>query len=95
MPFQMIKILDCEATECAYNKNSQCHTGAITVGRDHPQCDTFVQLSHKGGAEDIFGTVGACRVEECKYNQALECSASGIRVQRHANHADCATYVHR
>jgi Domain of Unknown Function (DUF1540) len=95
MPFQMIKILDCDATECAYNSNRQCHTGAITVGSDHPQCDTFIKLSHKGGAGDVLGAVGACRVEACKYNQALECAAPGIHIHQHANHADCATFVHR
>jgi hypothetical protein len=95
MPLQMVKVLDCEVTDCAYNTNKECHTAAITVGSDHPSCDTFVKMPRKAGAMDMTGGVGACRVDTCKYNDALECTAPGIHVRLHAGHADCATFSRR
>jgi hypothetical protein len=95
MPLQLVKVLDCEVTDCAYNANKGCHTAAITVGSDHPACDTFLKAPQKGGAMDTTGGVGACKVDTCTYNSALECTASGIHVRVHGGHADCATFSHR
>lgn len=92
----MPKILDCVMMDCSYNKNKECHAMAITVGTEgHPMCDTFIKLPQKGGVMDMMGGVGACREAGCKFNQSLECSASGIHVGRHADHADCSTFVSR
>jgi len=95
MPLQMVKVLDCEVVDCSYNKNKECHTPAITVGRDVPACDTFLKAPQKGGAMDVTGAVGACKVDTCKHNDALECTASGIHVKLHAGQAECATFVRR
>lgn len=92
----MPKILSCSVTECAYNKNSECHTMAITVGDvDHAECDTFYRSSNRGGVFDLVGAVGACKVEKCSFNKSLECSAPGINVAPHSGHADCKTFRER
>ena len=91
---EMAKIIACDATECAYNRDSQCHAGGITVGgpADH-MCDTFFPSSMKGGIADMIGTVGACKVACCQYNSNLECSAAGIRVGHEAADVDCLTFA--
>jgi len=92
----MPKIVDCNAGECAYNKEGKCHAIGITVGgSEEPMCDTFWNNSRKGGALDMVGGVGACKVENCAYNQSFECGAKGISVQTHMSHADCATFKQR
>lgn len=92
----MPKIMGCTASDCAYNKNNECHTMAITVGDGrHPACDTYYKALNKGGSPDITGSVGACKVDICKFNKALECSASGINVGSHSGHADCKTFSPR
>lgn len=88
----MPKILSCSVNECAYNKNDQCHTLAITVGNAHPSCDTFIKSPIRGGSEDLTGGVGACKVQDCGFNKALECSAPGISVAPHGGHGDCRTF---
>lgn len=96
MAISMPKILSCSVTECAYNKNNECHTLAITVGDgSHPECDTFYRAKNKGGAPDQTGGVGACKVDICKFNNAFECSAPGINVAPHSGHADCKTFAQR
>lgn len=95
MAISMPKILSCSVTDCAYNKNNECHTMAITVGSEHAECDTFYKTASRGGAADLIGAVGACKVEVCKYNKTLECSASGINVAPHGGHADCKTFTQR
>jgi hypothetical protein len=92
MAMSMPKILSCSVQECAYNKNDQCHTLAITVGSGHPSCDTFIKVQTKGGSEDLVGGVGACREQDCRFNKALECSAQGISVAPHGGHGDCRTF---
>ncbi len=90
---QMPKIIECEATECAYNQNRQCHALAITVGDGaRPQCDTFWRASNKGGDLNIIGGVGACRAVACRFNQSLECTASGIKVGHAGQEIDCLTF---
>jgi hypothetical protein len=88
----MSKILDCEATNCAYNRDRKCHTPGITIGDTEPICDTFYPKDMKGGQKDIIGGVGACKVESCQYNNSLECSADGIQIKMQSSHPDCATY---
>lgn len=95
MAIEMPKILTCDMTNCAYNKNSECHAMAITVGGTHPICDTFLDVPKKGGVSDMIGGVGACKEDECKFNQLLECTAAGIRVGMHSDHADCKTFAAR
>jgi hypothetical protein len=48
---EMSNVAQCQVADCAYNKERECHAYAITVGGDahHPQCDTFVHASVKGG----------------------------------------------
>ncbi len=93
MPTEMSKVIDCEATNCVYNKDRKCHTLAITVGDEkEAACDTFFQARNKGGFVNINGGVGACKVSDCEYNDSFECTASGIHVITHSNHADCGTF---
>jgi hypothetical protein len=90
---EMPKILECDAMECAYNQNRQCHALAITVGDEvHPHCDTFWKAANKGGDLNVIGGVGACRTVACRFNQDLECTASGIRVGRAGEAVDCLTF---
>jgi hypothetical protein len=94
MKMKMPKVSACEATECAYNKDSQCHALAINVGDgSHPRCDTFAMSSSEAGDSSAVAQVGACKVDACKFNKSLECSAPSIRVAHHkAKCADCATF---
>jgi hypothetical protein len=95
MAMEMPIIIDCDVSECAYNSENICHAMAITVGDSAPLCDTFLRKDQKGGAMDVIGGVGACKVDSCKFNQSLECSADGIHVGRHADQARCDTFSPR
>ncbi|HXI10547.1 MAG TPA: DUF1540 domain-containing protein [Thermodesulfobacteriota bacterium] len=95
MAMSMPRIISCSVNECAYNKNNQCHTLAITVGNGHPSCDTFVKARSKGGSEELRGGVGACKEASCSFNRSLECSAQGISVAPHSGHGDCVTFKAR
>lgn len=95
MTHQMPKIVKCEAVDCSYNINKQCHTLGITVGDDEPNCDTYYHAEKRGGFKDIIGGVGACKVSACMYNQQLECTAEGISVTMSAGHPDCSTFMPR
>lgn len=95
MPMKMPRVIDCSVTDCAYNSNSMCHAMAITVGSSTPLCDTFFKKERKGGAMDVIGGVGACKVESCKFNDSFECTADGIHVARHADKAECDTFSPR
>ena len=89
---KMSKIIDCNAIDCVYNKNKQCHTMAINIGDLEPMCDTFLHSSKKFGYDDITGGVGSCKVDGCAYNKSLECTASGIHMEKTGSHVDCTTY---
>ena len=91
---EMPQILECDATECAYNQDNKCHAMAITVGGefDH-KCDTFLHSNKKGGVPGRIGTVGACKCSSCMYNTEFECSAPGIRVGHEADMLDCLTFT--
>lgn len=97
MTISMSQISECDVTDCSYNLNNRCRTIAITVGDGAcPMCDTYVQISQKGGAGgDLIGGVGACRASECVHNRSLECTAGAIKVGRHSGHADCVTFAQR
>ncbi len=91
----MPKITDCKVPECSYNRDSQCHAIAITIGDNSvAHCDTFSRLGLKGGIEGLTGGVGACKMISCKFNRDLECSASsGIVVSNKNGHAECMSYL--
>ena len=90
---EMVRIIQCDAGECGYNQNGQCHAMAITVGGgiDH-RCDTFCLSSMKGGDADTIGSVGACKASSCRHNRNLVCSAPGIKVGHEGNEIDCLTF---
>lgn len=87
----MPQVQDCLVTSCAYNEDSHCHAGAITISGDHARCGTFVEISFRAGMERN-GLVGACHRSECRYNEKLECKAGSVRVGPGADVADCLTY---
>ena len=90
---EMPRVIECDATECAYNVEQMCHAMAITVGGeiDH-KCDTFCRSSSKGGDLQIIAGVGACKVGTCSNNTNLECTAPGIKVGHEGNEIDCLTF---
>ncbi len=95
MMLKMVKIMECNATDCVYNRERQCHTMGITIGSPCPMCDTYTAGGNKGGETGITGGIGACRQSDCTFNRSLECHAPGIRVGCHTDHADCVTFRHR
>ncbi|WP_373046500.1 DUF1540 domain-containing protein [Vulgatibacter sp.] len=89
---RMPKVSDCEATECFYNVDKDCHAPAINVGGNHPECDTYIANgAHVHGRTKAL--VGACHVGNCEHNKDLSCHAKSIHVRHHAGHADCTTYA--
>ena len=90
---EMPMISQCQASECAYNTDGQCHAMAITVGdRTHPRCDTFLQASTKGGDMSCTALVGACKVGSCMHNVTFECQASSVVVGHMQDEIDCLTF---
>lgn len=92
MPNPMPKVIDCDARECAFNKNDRCHALAINVGGPLPDCDTFLSSGKKGGIFNATAGVGACKVESCGLNRSYACTAEGIHVRKQSDRPDCATY---
>jgi len=92
---KMPKVLDCDMTDCAYNRDKKCHALAITVGSPCAMCDTYLHSARKGGVDDETGGVGACRMADCAANVDLECTAKGIHVKHHGKHPDCASFKPR
>lgn len=87
------QVHDCSATGCSYNHDSGCHAGAITIGGDHAQCGTFLQISFRSGLQRT-GVVGACHRTECTHNDGLECAAASVQVGgRAGDTADCLTFA--
>lgn len=95
MALRLPVINECEATDCVYNDNRNCHAQAITVGdRTHPMCDTYLRADEKGGIQGITGGVGACKVDSCIYNRSFECVApQGINVGRNGSDVVCTTFA--
>lgn len=91
----MSRVSNCEADQCFYNSDRQCHVPAINVGGEtHPRCDTFIPRADHIGCMGTSG-VGACHTSLCKYNTDLTCDAAEISVGLHADHADCVTFESR
>lgn len=91
---EMPNVSACQVTECAYNRDQNCHARAITVGDGvKPGCDTFfVSASHVQKNAETAG-VGACKVSGCRYNDDLECQAAAIEVGFLGDSVDCLTYT--
>lgn len=90
---EMPDVTECEAAGCAYNVERRCHARAITIGDGvHPACDTFLPNDQHVRGETPLAGVGACKVDACRHNTDFECQAESIRVRRHEQHADCATF---
>ena len=85
-------VKNCAVQECYYNMDEYCHASAITVGSNHPMCDTFIQMSDQHGIPAGNALVGACHQNDCKFNDVLSCQAASINVDYHDHHADCYTY---
>lgn len=88
-------VLDCNAKTCAYNRENECHAGAINIGSEQPLCDTFFKVPISGGYNNIFPKVGACKVDSCRFNNDLECNSVGIHVQLNHDNAMCASFIAR
>ena len=87
------KVIKCEVSDCAYNRDNCCHTMAITIGDGmNPRCDTFCHSTSKGGDIESIASVGACKVSACKHNNALECQTSEICVGYGDQGPDCLTF---
>lgn len=91
---KMSPVKECDATDCAYNKNKICHALAITVGGPTgiPYCDTYCSSDEMGGDADASAGVGACKVSACEYNEHLECSAQNIQVGFQQDKVSCLTF---
>jgi hypothetical protein len=87
----MVKIRACSVNVCAYNREKQCRTMAITVG-PHAECNTFIHASPRAGFPEISGGIGACQASSCKWNSSLECQAPAVNVATDERHADCRTF---
>jgi len=88
------QVASCAVTSCAYNQDSHCRAGAITVAGANAQCGTFVEISLRAGL-DRDALVGACHRSDCRYNDKLECTAPSVQVGPGADVADCLTYEAR
>ncbi|NLW32825.1 MAG: DUF1540 domain-containing protein [Fibrobacter sp.] len=94
MALEIPNIIDCNAKNCVYNKQNQCHAFAITVGDEEPRCDTYCSSQTKGGINEVTGKVGACKVCDCIHNKSFECTAQGIHITINHGTPDCSTYEH-
>ena len=94
MTLEMPPIQGCAIDACAYNRNSECHARAITIGDGiHPGCDTayFNNGHHVKTLNQVAG-VGACKVAGCHFNADLECTADSITVGLRNDHINCLTF---
>lgn len=62
----------------------------ITVGDEHPSCDTYTPGPPH--AVNDHPLVGRCHVTRCTFNDEHSCMANGITVSGHDQHADCYTF---
>lgn len=91
--FLMPEVADCEATDCAYNRDQLCRALAITVGNGtQPMCDTAFNGDVHTRGEAIAG-VGACKVSRCHHNTDLECHADTIQVILSSRIPMCGTFA--
>ena len=89
-----VKVVDCNASECAFNHTGMCHALAITVGggTDH-ECDTYWPADTKGGLPEVTCKVGACKVPGCKFNKGFMCTAAAVSVGHEGEVVDCLSFV--
>jgi len=88
-------VRSCSVMECAYNRETACHAGGITVEGPVPLCGTYFRSQRKGGIQET-GTVGACKNDGCVYNDSFECTASAIEVSIHyTDRPECDTFTQR
>ncbi len=93
MAIRMPFIIGCDAEDCSYNTDKECHAMAITIGVSGlPQCDTFADLTGKGGVLESFGCVGACREELCTYNDSLECTSAAVLIRMRNGRPNCVAF---
>lgn len=83
-------IMTCSATDCSYNRGLECFAPSITVGDDHPYCDTYTHGPVRPASWDSF--VAKCLITMCDFNRQSRCTARGVTIDCHADHADCATF---
>ncbi len=95
-PLEMPEVKRCDANDCGYNLNSNCHAKAITIGDySNPGCDTFMGIHrHTKEIKRIAG-VGACKVSDCKFNDDYECIAQDISVGFKEGKVNCLTFTAR
>jgi hypothetical protein len=91
---EMPRVQQCTVTGCGYNHDG-CTAFAITIGRTHSECDTYVDSEVKGGMGSVVAQVGACKRADCVYNSDLECRAPAITVGSGPDLADCLTFQQR
>ena len=90
----MVQILKCNMSTCAYNMYDVCHTPGINVG-PHAECNTYTHGGSGGGFQEVKGGIGACFASNCTFNDQLECGAMDINVASHDRHADCEIFQAR
>lgn len=88
---QLPLVSTCSASSCAYNRDSACHAGAITVTGDASTCGTYVESGTQAG-QDATASVGACHRSECVFNAALECTAKDVAIESSGDVASCRTF---
>lgn len=91
----MPQVKNCTVCECFYNLDEICHANAITVGSDHPKCDTYIGDPDHHGTPADTGRVGACKQSDCRFNAERSCGAGSINVDCHEDHGDCVTFEAR
>ena len=91
---ELPQVHDCTASDCAFNADTSCHAGAITIGGSHAQCGTFITLDARPLA-DVVGKVGACHRIDCSHNSQLACTAQSVSVGAGDDVADCLTFSAR
>lgn len=95
----MPEVSECSVQACGFNKNSNCHARAITIGeRNVPECGTFFttsDISAHAKSEGRISGVGACKIADCIHNDDYECMANDIVVAFSHDHANCQTYARR
>jgi hypothetical protein len=84
-------VLTCTVDDCAFNRGLECWAPKITVGEDHPRCDTYTRRPDLPLC-DTASVVGWCGVSDCGFNTDKHCGARGITVDHHGTHADCGTF---
>ena len=83
-------VLTCTVRDCGYNHEMECFAPAISVGDEHPYCDTYTHKSVQPAESESF--VAACLTSLCDFNDHARCTARGVTVDCHGGHADCATF---